>query len=161
MKEVFEKINEKVEDLKKLHIELMKDGIDVKYHKGCKEMCEDIIEIVNQVEEEYAKTQLTADNSTCNSICSNSEIPNMSEKPTSSGADINVGSNDGWIPCSERLPRIGEQVMVCNAYGSVFTSHITYLNPRVDRYGRCHDFGSHYNVIAWQPLPEPYKPKGE
>ena len=65
--------------------------------------------------------------------------------------------NNGWIACSERLPRIGEQVMVCNRYGSVFTSHITYLNPRVDIHGECHDFGSHYGVIAWQPLPEAYK----
>ena len=67
--------------------------------------------------------------------------------------------NTTWIPCDERLPRIGEQVMVCNTFGSVFVSHITYLNPRVDIHGRCHDFGSHYNVIAWQPLPAPYKPK--
>lgn len=69
--------------------------------------------------------------------------------------------NNGWIPCSDRLPRIGEQVMVCNRYGSVFVSHITYLNPRVDIRGCCHDFGSHYDVIAWQPLPAPYQPKGE
>ena len=67
---------------------------------------------------------------------------------------------NGWIPCSDRLPRIGEQVMVCNRYGSVFVSHITYLNPRVDIHGECHDFGSHYSVIAWQPLPAPYQ-KGE
>ena len=61
-----------------------------------------------------------------------------------------------WIPVEERLPRKGEQVMVCNRYGSVFVSAITYPNARVLSTGECHDFGKHYGVVAWMPLPAPY-----
>ena len=64
-----------------------------------------------------------------------------------------------WIPVEERLPRKGEQVMVCNRYGSVFVSAITYPNARVLSTGECHDFGKHYGVVAWMPLPEPYMRK--
>lgn len=61
-----------------------------------------------------------------------------------------------WIPVEERLPKIGEQVMVCNRYGSVFVSAITYINAKVLSTGECHDFGKHYGVVAWMPLPAPY-----
>lgn len=57
-----------------------------------------------------------------------------------------------WIPCSERLPEKGKQVLCCNKNGSVFTSTFTYLNSN----GMV-AFGQHYEVIAWMPLPEPYK----
>ena len=67
--------------------------------------------------------------------------------------------NNGWIPCSERLPEelIEVLVSVKEIDGSIYTrtSWIqddvwvikkTPLNP---------------TVIAWQPLPGPYQPKGE
>jgi len=57
-----------------------------------------------------------------------------------------------WIPCSERLPKKGEQVLCCNNKGSVFTSAITYVSDGGYAY-----FGQHFDVIAWQPLPEAYK----
>ena len=60
-----------------------------------------------------------------------------------------------WIPCSERLPKYGKQVLCCNKQGSVFTSAITYTS------GHTVYFGQHYNVIAWMPLPEPYKTESE
>ena len=76
------------------------------------------------------------------------------------GTDTNVGSN-GWIPCSERLPEPIRPVLV------------TLRNWMNDKYfvrvGRFHtdhwktDEGIVENsvVIAWQPLPQPYQPKGE
>lgn len=64
---------------------------------------------------------------------------NSSEKPNK------------WIPVSERLPEKGKQVLCCNRQGSVFTSAITYKNASIVA------FGQHCNVIAWMPLPEPYK----
>jgi hypothetical protein len=88
--------------------------------------------------------------------CYNHAIEIVNQLAEEYGKDTNVTTN-GWIPCSERLPRIGEQVMVCNRFGSVFVSHITYLKPRIDMHGECNDFGNHYGVIAWQPLPTSYK----
>ena len=57
-----------------------------------------------------------------------------------------------WIPLSERLPKKGEQVLCCNNKSSVFTSAVTYASDGGYAY-----FGHHFDVIAWQPLPEPYK----
>jgi len=57
--------------------------------------------------------------------------------------------NGGWIPCSERLPESEHKYLICDDKGNVYTS--TYYNNRwlvtiaTDE------------VLAWQPLPEPYK----
>lgn len=57
-----------------------------------------------------------------------------------------------WIPVSERLPYKGKQVLCCNKNGSVFTSAITYINSN----GMV-AFGQHLEVIAWMPLPKPWR----
>lgn len=59
----------------------------------------------------------------------------------------------GWIPCSERLPEYREVVLITNYKGNV-------------RYGQFRGTREKYwywkgntleEVIAWMPLPEPYK----
>ena len=63
-----------------------------------------------------------------------------------------------WISCSERLPKKGEVVLITNGKGNV----------RCGQYRSEHDVrgGTHYwwwkgktveSVLAWRPLPEPYK----
>ena len=59
-----------------------------------------------------------------------------------------------WIPCSERLPKYGQVVLWCNEYGSVFTSAITGHIGYSWHIGKRH-WGA--DVVAWMPLPEPYK----
>ena len=71
-------------------------------------------------------------------------------------------NHNGWIPCSERMPEDGE----------------TYLVTNAESFGQCHTYKGWYdgkhkiwhmeenferkmNVVAWQPLPQPYQPKGE
>ena len=81
-----------------------------------------------------------------------------------------------WIPCSERLPEENGDYLVTiklNIYVSNICSVIGYANDlyKVDEYD-FHDkkgvsgwffydseygFGEETNVIAWMPLPEPYK----
>lgn len=59
-----------------------------------------------------------------------------------------------WIPCSERLPKkYGQQVLCCNKDGRVFSSALTYMHPEYKYWY----FGKHRSVIAWMPLPEPYR----
>lgn len=67
-------------------------------------------------------------------------------------------SVDNWIPCSERLPEIEKSgqrrgyYLTTNGYGSVCLT----------RYEFFHDFlktgwQSDIQIVAWMPLPEPYK----
>ena len=61
--------------------------------------------------------------------------------------------NGGWIPCSERLPeKEGKYLVTLDKWNIV--SFADFKNLK---------YNPHFNapVIAWQPLPEPYKPKGE
>ena len=62
--------------------------------------------------------------------------------------------NDGWIPCSERLPETDGKYIVCTTKGSVYC---TKYHSRGKIFGT--DMNTH--IEAWQPLPEPYQPKGE
>ena len=65
--------------------------------------------------------------------------------------------NDGWIPCSERLPEYGEVVMCSCTNGGITISCITHKGVIPSKSVR---FGQHL-VIAWKSLPSPYQPKGE
>ena len=69
---------------------------------------------------------------------------------------------DGWIPCSKRLPKKGEVVLITNGKGNV----------RCGQYRSEYDVrgGTHYwwwkgktveTVIAWMPLPKPYREERE
>ena len=63
--------------------------------------------------------------------------------------------NNGWIPCSERLP---------DTYGKYLVTYRINGNLLVDAWlfnGIDFNQTEEVEVIAWQPLPEPYKPKGE
>ena len=77
------------------------------------------------------------------------------------GTDTNVGSN-GWIPCSERLPEDDSICIVTVEYPNNKTM-VDY--GWFDRKSCCWFVGMQEfrtsNILAWQPLPKPYQPKGE
>ena len=82
-----------------------------------------------------------------------------------------------WIPCSERLPEEDVEVLISYRYkeGEGDTSHI---DMDITTYGQMYFggnkvgnrkhwrapfeyFESNYEVVAWMPLPEPYKERRE
>ena len=54
-----------------------------------------------------------------------------------------------WILCSERLPDDGADVIITDSEGDVYSCN--YFKEGI--YQGC----KHYPVIAWMPLPEPYR----
>lgn len=69
------------------------------------------------------------------------------------GKDTNVPTNDGWILTEERLPEDGESVLCTNGEYVYLVEYDADLDA---------GFGDTDEIIAWQPLPEPYRPeKGE
>lgn len=76
--------------------------------------------------------------------------------------DINVVSKNGWIPCSERLPDIegntSDTVLVCTIDG--FQHMAFWCDDEKWRYcesGMIKKPMEWTEIIAWMPLPAPYK----
>ena len=70
-----------------------------------------------------------------------------------------------WISVEEDTPPIGTICLWCNKQGSVFTSEITYQSEYISRVGKHGYFyngtENHGNIVAWMPLPKPYKGESE
>lgn len=72
--------------------------------------------------------------------------------------------NNGWIPCSERLPEIVGRYLVTALWGDGNFKKYSVYDAVYGSDGIWHvqDYvPAPYKVLAWQPLPEPYEPKGE
>ena len=104
---------------------------------ACKAM-DDAISIVNQLAEEYKS--------------------NLSETLTSS---------DGWISVSERLPELTEgteyfkQSKCCLVTLKWWDGDMTESVGWYNQSGVWNEDSKNCKVVAWMPLPEPFKPKGE
>lgn len=81
--------------------------------------------------------------------------------------DLEAEYNNGWIPCSERLPEEGQCVLVqTKKYwdcGDETLIEIRMFDPQYNGHDwkqiGCGRWIANRFVIAWQPLPEPYIPK--
>lgn len=60
----------------------------------------------------------------------------------------------GWISCKDRLPEEWEYYLVCDGQ-SVFIAEYADYEWRYHRDEHTKDYVN-VNVIAWQPLPDPY-----
>jgi hypothetical protein len=73
--------------------------------------------------------------------------------------DTILKSNIGkWIPVSDRLPASDDDVLVTNGIGM----YIGWIDP-TDKRWRVDSESEYFmeNIIAWMPLPEPYKTESE
>ena len=75
--------------------------------------------------------------------------------------DTNVGTN-GWIACSERLPEIdgntSDTVLVCSSNGFQYMAFwCGDLKWRFCECGMAKEPVLWTEIVAWQPLPEPFK----
>ena len=66
--------------------------------------------------------------------------------------------NDGWIACSEKLPELRQDVLVTVKYTGFMGMHgywikTGHMEAENDWWGDC----AGGEVIAWQPLPKPFK----
>jgi hypothetical protein len=78
----------------------------------------------------------------------------------SKGKDTNAPSNNGWIPCSERLPEDKGTYLVTvkNLTGYwIMESNVFVCDYQYDEF--IFQGWEDNKVIAWQPLPAPYQPK--
>lgn len=102
---------------------------------------EDMNRIVNQLADEYA------DNEVLNMAQMNVDYQKAKlEELKHIREAVVVG---GWIPCSERLPEESHDYLICDDKGNVYSS--TYCNNRW-----LVNFATD-EVVAWQPLPQPYQ----
>lgn len=77
----------------------------------------------------------------------------IDEQPT-------IHANDGWIPVDERLPEVQEGLedMYCPEFNVTIKGAERTTTLKYSWDGTWFDdYGTVYNVIAWQPLPERYK----
>ena len=66
--------------------------------------------------------------------------------------------NNGWVPCSEKLPDVRQDVLVTVKYTGFMGMHgywikTGHMEAENDWWGDC----AGGEVIAWQPLPKPFK----
>ena len=137
MQEVFEKIIEKLEEYRDEN--LVEHDSEMANH--CKQDCNDIND--------------------CTLCVWDKAIEIVKQEAEKFVPDTNVGNN-GWIPCSEKLPELRQDVLVTVKYTGFMGMHgywiqTGHMEAENDWWGNC----AGGEVIAWQPLPEPYQPKGE
>lgn len=60
--------------------------------------------------------------------------------------------NNGWILCNERSPEDSEEVLATDGKYVYLVKYDADLDA---------SFGDMDGIVAWQPLPAPYQPKGE
>lgn len=65
-----------------------------------------------------------------------------------------------WIPCSERLPKDGVAVLITTENGEVYIVQVI-TDPYKERYFQSNTAYDNFQVIAWRPLPMPYREDDE
>lgn len=75
--------------------------------------------------------------------------------------------NDDWVPVEERLPeettgKYYPEMIVTTSYGAVTWGFYRVMDKQWYIYSNIHNEfvkAGDKEIVAWQPLPEPYRPK--
>ena len=169
MNKAFEKIIEKLEEIQKEYL----DGFGVHNNNeiyGIACGLGDAIEIVKQEAEQYNNAII--DGKYCFQTCACTEKCDKCSRLCNGDIDWyeNIDNwteeyNNGWIPCSEQLPKEDEKVYISTKTERVYVGVYTKRYGFEKREGFICDDGFMYmnTAFAWKPyvLPAPYQPKGE
>lgn len=120
------------------------------------ELCEDCVSrsmAINKLKEHYfdEKLQSSKDDPCVIDAMTDLDIRIIKALPS-------VTPTQKWIPVSERLPKMREQVICCEK-DKVFIGHMTFEHDGVPVFSTPH--WNYFYVTAWMPLPEPYKAEME
>lgn len=174
MKELFEKMKEKLIEMKIVRVEQCHE--DYELEVMTERDFDDAIEIVNQVAEECKDKYVSIGVYKQVAWERDVAIEQLHELGYEFGQkidvpDINVGSNDGWILCSEKTPEF-EIYTLKRMWVTMHRKGSNFCFTRKLRWngyqGRWEwengkTISNKYEIIAWKPLeiPAPYKPNGE
>lgn len=159
MQEIFEKIIKKLIEMKQVRVEQCHEDYEIEVMT--ERDFDDAIEIVKQVVEEYKNGHFGCNSNGQHEKCKDCGLRGECSHCNTEWfgvPEINVGENDEfceWIPCSERLPDESGKYTVCTEKGSVYCAKFT-----AGKKGKFFHTDMYTHIIAWQPLPAPYKPKG-
>ena len=161
---IFEKIRERLQKKRQSYMDEY-GMIDIKIQ----EVFVEIRNLINQVEAEYKDINIitdylqyvrdNADNYDTENGWSLADLIDLSIK-FSEVAEY----NNGWIPCSERLPETYGDYLCCDNYGEYIIGFPNKRDSNDDDYVEYYVETEHEimnDCIAWQPLPDPYIPKAE
>ena len=147
------------------------------------EVFENIIEKLNSKKAYFqrfyeceGKSEHDADLNKSTQLAFDDAIEIVKQEAEKFGTDTNVGSN-GWIPVSERLPEeYGDYLVAWRPLSMSDEDIMGKVGREVPHFyeiveydpddealwiGSIEQAQGEYEIIAWQPLPKPYQPKGE
>lgn len=152
------------------------------YEFGACQAMDDAVKIINQLAEEYQNDNLSQlsnkywkcltkfgvditekwETATQNAVALEQAYIRGRQDERDRFAKWQEEHNNGWIPCIERLP---EDDSICIVTVEYPNNETVVDYGWFDRIGICWYVGMQEfrtsNILAWQPLPAPYQPKGE
>lgn len=161
MQEVFEKIIERMRERRNDVLTL-----DIDYAEGLRDAYKNAIEIVKQEAAECKRGHFGCNSNGQHEKCSKCcdyDCKNRNREWFGVKDD-----NNGWIPCSVEMPKVENlhEISIDNCTGYLAQRRCGLMDVAhyISVYGEPYFEANALklsDVIAWQPLPAPYHPKGE